>query len=265
MISNKREITQRELELAFKVCGIEKGDLLLMHSALSSIGDVKGGADTVIDALLNVLGEDGTLAVVAMSGQHPFDPETAPSTVGIISETLRRRKGAFRSLKPVHSVAAYGKKAEEFTSGHDVSETNCGEGTPYTKLRDMGGKILMLGVDMNRNTTLHSIEDIMDSYYLENRTVPAPVYMKDYEGKTMTMRKFPPGHRDFLKFTSVLRRNGALIEGIAGNARMLLIDVKKMFELGEKMLEKDPDYFLCENDECAYCRGKKDARDNEAK
>ena len=261
-MNKKREITQSELELAFELCGIEKGDILLMHSALSSIGNVKGGSDTVIDALLNVLGDEGTLAVVAMSGQHPFDPKTAPSTVGIISETLRKREGAFRSLKPVHSVAAIGRDAEALTSGHDVSETNCGEGTPYTKLRDMGGKILMLGVDMNRNTTLHSIEDIMDSYYLENRTVPAPVYMKDHEGKTMTMRKFPPGHRDFLKLTSVLRRNGALTEGIAGNARMLLIDVRKMFELGEKMLEKDPDYFLCDNDECAYCHGKKAARDN---
>ena len=108
-----------------------------------------------------------------------------------------------------------------------------------------------------------SIEKQEMEKYIDNTSTYYTV--KDYEGKTMTMRKFPPGHRDFLKFTSVLRRNGALIEGIAGNARMLLIDVKKMFELGEKMLENDPDYFLCENDECAYCRGKKDARDNSAK
>jgi len=76
----------------------------------------------------------------------------------------------------------------------------------------------------------------------------------------MIMKKFPPGHRDFLKFTSVLRRNGALTEGIAGNARFLLIDAKKMFELGEEKVREDPDYFLCTNSECAYCQGKKDSR-----
>ena len=248
-----KTITKDQIVLALQLGGIEKGDVVLMHSALSSIGNVEGGADTVIDAVLEAVGPEGTYAVSTMNGTHPFDAENAPSTVGIISEKHRQRPNSIRSLRPVHSINAIGARAEELTKDHDKCETNCGEGSPYLKLRDMGGKIILLGVDMNRNTTLHAIEDIMDSVYLVNREVPAPKYMPDYENKTMVMRKFCPGHRNFLQFTPVLRRAGALIETRIGNAVAKIIDVKKMFALGEQILAEEPLFFLCDNTNCAFC------------
>lgn len=248
-----KPVTKEQIVFSLGLGGIEKGDVVLMHSALSSIGYVEGGAETVIDAVLEAVGEEGTFAVSTMAFNHPYDPENDKSTVGIISEKHRLRKNSIRSLRPVHCINAIGAKAEELTRDHDKCETNCGVGSPYLKLRDMGGKIMLLGVDMNRNTTLHAIEDIMDSVYLESRVVPAPKYVKDYEGKTMEMNKFCPGHRDFLSFTPVLRREGALTEVRVGNALAKIIDVKKMYELGEKMLSENPLFFMCENENCAYC------------
>lgn len=240
-----------------KLCGVSAGDTVLMHSALSAIGFVEGGADAVIDAFTEVLGEDGTLAVSTLSFSHPFDAETTKSGVGIISETLRKRPNAFRSLHPIHSIAAVGKNAEYLTRDHDKCDTGCGAGTPYVKLVELRGKIVLLGVDLNRNTTLHSIEDILNSCYLEKRDVPMPTYMENYEDRIMTLKKFPPGHRDFLRFTPCLRRAGALREGRLGNAVVKVIDVCKMFEAGKLMLSKDPMFFLCENPECDYCGGKR--------
>ena len=127
----------------------------------------------------------------------------------------------------------------------------------------MGGKIILLGVDMNRNTTLHAIEDIMDSVYLVNRTVPAPKYMEDYEHKTMVMKKFCPGHRNFLGFTADLRKADALIEVCIGNAMVKIIDVRKMFALGEEILTRDPLYFLCKNENCEHCAGVRKAQKGE--
>ena len=248
-----KPITKQDIVFALKLGGIKEGDIVLMHSALSSIGQVEGGADTVIDAVLEAVGESGTFAVSTMAFNHPFDAENDRSTVGIISETHRLRKNSIRSLRPVHGINAIGAQAEELTRDHDKCETNCGCGSPYLKLKEMGGKIIMLGVDMNRNTTLHAIEDIMDSVYLENRVIPAPKYVENYEGKTMEMNKFCPGHRDFLSFTPVLRREGALIETCVGNAAAKIIDAKKMFELGEKILSEKPLFFMCENEECKYC------------
>ena len=249
-----KPIAKQDIVFALKLGGIKEGDIILMHSALSSIGKVEGGADTVIDAVLEAVGESGTFAVSTMAFNHPFDAENDRSTVGIISETHRLRKNSIRSLRPVHCINAIGAQAEELTRDHDKCETNCGYGSPYLKLKEMGGKIIMLGVDMNRNTTLHAIEDIMDSVYLENRVIPAPKYVENYEGKTMEMNKFCPGHRDFLSFTPVLRREGALIETCVGNAAAKIIDAKKMFELGEKILSEKPLFFMCENEECSYCK-----------
>lgn len=247
-------ITKAQMVHDFRLCGIKEGDLILVHSALSAIGHVEGGADAVVDALLEVLGPEGTLAVSSMDASIPFDAATSPVVVGIINETVRLRPNAIRSLRPSHSVAAIGKKAAYLTVGHDLAETNCGHGTPYEKLCELGGKIVMIGVDMNRNTTLHSLEDFVDAPYLEDHTFAAPTYMKDYEGKKITVRNYPPGHRDFLTFTQDLRRADAMTEGKVGNAVVKVIDVPKMFEIGLGILEKNVNYFLCENKRCIDCK-----------
>ncbi len=246
-------VRKEKIIRSLREAGISAGDLVFLHSSLSSIGHVEGGADTVIDAFLEVLGDEGTLAVSAMSSMSPFDAATAPVNVGIISETLRKRPNAYRSLRPIHSVAAVGKKAQWFTEGHENCETNCGAGTPYLKLREAGGKIVLLGVDMNRNTTLHAVEDILDSSYLEVREVDMPTYVKDYPGKRMRIPKFPPGHRDFLRLTPILRKKGAMTEWMVGSAVLKVIDAASMFDLAEKALAQDPLLFLCENPACAYC------------
>ena len=95
----------------------------------------------------------------------------------------------------------------------------------------------------------------MDAVYLVDHPVPAPTYMPDYENKTMVLKKFCPGHRDFLKFTRELRRADALIEVCIGNASVKIIDVQKMFALGVEKLTEDPLYFLCDNEYCPHCHG----------
>ena len=244
-------VTKEQILYALQLAGIQTGDLVLMHSALSSIGHVEGGADAVIDALVEAVGPTGTIAMSTLSFTHPFDPEETPSAVGKISEVFRKRPGAVRSRHPIHSITAMGARAEALCADHDKAPTGCGLLSPYLKLRDIGGKILLLGVDMNRNTTLHAIEDLMDSTYLETHTVPAPVYM---DAETMTITKFPPGHRDFLRFTPVLRRAGALTHGKIGNAVIQVIDVRRMFGIGLQTLADEPLFFMCENAACEYCR-----------
>ena len=97
-----RTIEKEDIVFALELGGIRHGDVVLMHSAMSSIGQVNGGADTVIDAVLEAVGPEGTFAVSTMSFHNPFDAEKDPSTVGIISETHRLRPNSIRSLRPVH-------------------------------------------------------------------------------------------------------------------------------------------------------------------
>lgn len=247
-------VTKQDILFSLSLMEIQRGDLLLVHSALSSIGQVDGGADTVIDALLEAIGPKGTLVMSTLTGwDSHFDAQTTPSAVGAISETFRRRPGVLRSLHPVHSVAALGQFAEYITEGHELCETGCGEGTPYWKIAELGGKILLLGVDMDRNTMMHTLEEAADVRYLRTLDIPAPTYQPGYQTVPFTLKKFPPGHRDFLRMTPILRRAGCLTQGRIGQAVVKVIQAEPLLELGIQLLTEDPLFFICHNEHCNSC------------
>jgi len=245
-------LTKKDIEFSLSLMGIKKGDTVLVHSAYTAIGEIEGGANAVIDAFLNVIGNRGTLVMSTLTGwAAPFDRDNSPSAVGWLSECFRRRNGTLRSMHPVHSVAAYGKHAEYITEGHENCPTGCGDGTPYHKIEKLGGKAMLLGVDMDRNTIMHMLEERADLRYLLSLDIPAPTYTPDK--KTFTLTKFPPGHRDFLSATPYLRRSGAMIEGMIGNAVTKVIDIRKLCEVMDEVLRRDPLFFICHNPNCNFC------------
>jgi aminoglycoside 3-N-acetyltransferase len=247
-------VEKKDILLGLRLLGIREGDVLLVHSSLTAIGHVSGGAETVIEALLDATGESGTLVMSTLTGwSTPFDAASTPSAVGKISEVFRRRPDAIRSLHPVHSVAAVGKLAAYITAGHEHCETGCGKGTPYLKMRDLGGKVMLLGVDMDRNTIMHSMEEEMDASYLLTLDIPAPTYMDGFENKCFTLRKFPPGHRDFNRLTPLLREKDALIEGRIGEAEVKVMSISRLFDIGLEALSGDPMFFICSNPNCHSC------------
>lgn len=248
--------TGKDIVFALRESGIKDGDVIFVHSSMSSIGKVQGGADTVIDALLEVIGSDGTLVMPAFTGNFtdPFDISKTQSEVGLITETFRKREGVVRSLHPSHGVCAYGKHANRIIKNNYLAETPCGDNTPFLEIRDLKGKIVLLGVDMNRNTMLHAIEEVVDSPYLvEEFIVPAPTYVKDYENQTCVIKKMPFGHREFIKLTPVLRKNKAIEETYIGSAAVKVMPADKLFDITVDLLKNEPDYFLCHNPYCNSC------------
>ena len=116
-------VTFGDIAEALRQVQVSRGAVVYVHSSLSSMGYVQGGADTVIDAFLNAVGPEGTLCVptIVYAGRGPrppFDVAHTPSEVGRITETLRLRPEARRSDNPTHSVAAIGPQADEITAGH---------------------------------------------------------------------------------------------------------------------------------------------------
>ena len=254
-----RTITREDILLTLDLLGIVPGDTILMHSALTAIGPVEGGADTVIDAFLDAVGPEGTLVMSSLTGwSAPFDAATTPTGVGYIAETFRRRPGTLRSLHPVHSVTAAGKTAAYITEGHENCPTGCGEGTPYLKIRDLGGKIVLLGVDEDRNTSLHCLEELTDASYLVTLDIPAPTYLPGTEKFTLT--KFPPGHRDFKGTTPAMRRDGIVREVPLGRAVVRCMEMQKLFSWGLENLARDPFFFLCDNESCSFCSAAREGR-----
>ena len=101
---------------------------------------------------------------------------------------------------------------------------------------------------------MHTLEEMIDAKYLLTLDIPAPLYPPYLGEGVFTLRKFPPGHRDFLHLTSALRTRGALVEGKIGHAVTKVINAQQMLDIGYELLLKDPLYFICENEYCNFCR-----------
>jgi aminoglycoside 3-N-acetyltransferase len=120
--------TKADLVAQLKLMGIEEGDVVLVHSALSKMGFVNGGAKTVVESLVETLGLEGHLLMPTSTNNgrqldfiqsNPvFDVLNSPSKMGAISEYFRKLPKVKRSLHPTESVACLGPDAEEFVHGH---------------------------------------------------------------------------------------------------------------------------------------------------
>jgi aminoglycoside 3-N-acetyltransferase len=231
--------------------GIKAGDIVMVHSSLSSLGRVEGGAAAVIQALLEVLTPSGTLLMPTFGGPQPFDLVNSPSGLGVITETFRRMPGVVRSLHPTHSISAIGARAEEMVRDHIASPTAAGRGTPYGRLIELGGKILLIGVDHDRSTTMHTLEEYVEAPYLSDREA---TYL-DEKGREQTkkMRLFPGPHRDFIGLDPLFQRAGAETVGKIGNAVCRLVDAKRMHDVMLAAFRDDPALVLCDNPNCADC------------
>jgi aminoglycoside 3-N-acetyltransferase len=169
----------------FKRMNIQKGMTLIVHSSLSSLGWVCGGAVAVVTALMEAVGKEGTLIMPSQSAdnsdpaewQSPpvpegwwqiirdempaYDPEVTPSRgMGMIANTFRTYPGVRRSAHPVYSFAAWGKHADYILSEQPLEE-GFGSRSPLARIYELDGHILLLGVTHDSNTSLHFAEHSM--------------------------------------------------------------------------------------------------------
>jgi aminoglycoside 3-N-acetyltransferase len=152
-------ISKARLVADLRALGLESGMDVMVHSSLSRLGHVIGGADTVIEALLAVIGDAGTLMMPSFNHRSArvFNPLTTPTTNGAIPDAMWRRPEAVRSLHPTHAVAAIGPRAEPYCHGHLEAGIWAAD-SPIGRLIHGGGYILSLGVTHEASTAYHVAE-----------------------------------------------------------------------------------------------------------
>lgn len=244
--------TKECLKKQLEAMGLTGEETILIHSSMKSIGEVDGGADTVLDAWMEYFAE-GLLLLPThtwanVNAEHPvYDYRTTPSCVGLLTNLFRQRKGVVRSLHPTHSMAGFGRNAAEYLAGEEENNTPCTPGGAYDRLKDCGGKILLVGVGHERNTYIHSVEEVLN---VPNRLADLPMklitVLPDGTEQTVYMRKHynpeqPHISEDFVKLNRALLECGAVREVQFGDAKCLLCDAKTVFRVVRHVLAPDPE------------------------
>lgn len=249
LLSQKKSgkiITRDRLISDFQKAGIYKGSVVMVHSSLSKIGMVEGGAKTVIDALLNVIGDSGTLLMPSfpapgknydyLEKNKTFDALLTVSRMGIITEYFRHLPGVKRSLHPTDPVSALGPLADYFIEGHLNQLTPYNQNSPFYRITEKKGTILMLGTTLNGAcTSLHLLEDAVDFPYPVYADKIFDVDIKDEFGKIHHVKtKVHNPAYSVKRNADVLKKMfidaGVLKEVKIGQADSLLIDAKGMLD-----------------------------------
>lgn len=243
--------TKEDLKEHLKTLGIDPKGTLLVHSSMKSIGEVEGGADTVLDALSEYM-SDGLLVLPThtwdrINANNPrYYVDETPSCVGILTELFRKRPGVIRSWHPTHSVAALGKDAEDFVAGDEKCDTPCARNSAWGKLLDRKATIIFIGVDLRRNTYIHGIEEWADvPGRLTDDHEQLYTVLPDGTEISVPSRRHCglPWSEHYWKVENLFLKKGIMHMGKLGDATVRVCDAEGMANLLLEMLKVNPDIF----------------------
>ncbi len=171
-------ITREQLAEDLRQFGIEQGDAVFIHSSLKSLGFVEGGPASVIGALQDAVGSEGTLVLptyylpggtilsTCMMKDYVFDVRHHGTNMGAMPEAFLATPGVMRSVHPTHSVSAIGKHAALLTQDHHRAPSVFGKGSPWQRFSELEkAKVLGLGISMGPVTYYHLAEDTLGDDY----------------------------------------------------------------------------------------------------
>lgn len=240
--------TKDQLKAQLSAAGIVPGDVVLVHSSLSKIGFVEGGPQTVVDALLEAVGETGHVLMPNSPNAgyqldyvrqlDVFDVLHSPSALGAITEVFRKQPGARRSSSVTEPVSCIGPNNAAFVNGHFGELTPYTAGSPFYKVAEAGGKILYIGVTLaNAGTSLHLLEDAVADFKFpvyHPEVFDVKIRLENGEERTVQTKVHNPeqsARRRCDELIPRFRQEGVATDRLFGNAPMLVFDAQKMLEV----------------------------------
>lgn len=245
--------TPEDLTRALRQLGVHTGDVVMVHSAFDRFLGFRGGPVDVVRALQEAVGPDGTLMMPTMPfrgtaveyalGEPVFDAQRTVSRMGLITEVFRRYPGVVRSLHPTHSVAVWGSRADAIIAGHERVETPCGRLTPYGRLLDQDGKILLAGVPASAMTFCYFIAEELEPQL----SVPVltqeryPMRWKDGGGtvRVAQVRLFSRDlDHDLSPLHDELKRRDQWCERRVGRLRLILLRAPDVYDAAVALADR---------------------------
>jgi aminoglycoside 3-N-acetyltransferase len=242
----------KQLQADLQSLGIHAGDTLMVHASIRSVGPVEERGQGILAALLGVLGPEGTLIAYAdfepTSKLPYFDIKRSPARpdYGVFAELVRTYPGAVRSANPGASMVAIGAKAQWLCEQHSLNY-GYGPDGPLGKLVSVGGKVLLLGSDLDQVTLLHLAEHIAD--IPDKRVVKRPLDVMHDDGsvESVIIEEFDTSNpvassmpeKVFASIVGSFLVTGAASSGRVGQALSYLLPAKELVSWAVSVIERD--------------------------
>ncbi len=261
-MEKNRIVLQGDLEQAFRDVGLQAGDTVIVHCSLSSLGYVCGGAQSIIEALIQTVGQEGTILMPAQSwknldptaGVHwqadaadwdrirenwpAYDKNITPTnTMGAVAEMFRQWPGAIRSDHPARSFAARGKYAQHLMENHDLRDI-FGDTSPLGKLYGLNGKVLLIGVGHDKNTSIH-LADARAEYPSKHLSVESSAMMVDGKRQWVSYETLYVDGEDFLEIGQAFEQVRPVQQTTAGSARIKCMNMKELVDFAIDWIQQN--------------------------
>lgn len=254
-------VSYRDLTAGFRKLELDKDSPILVHASLSKFGEIRGGAESLLGALLNNF---QTVVMPAFTFKTMLVPEEGPENnavvygsshdnnrmteffskdlevdplIGDLAQCLRKHPKALRSNHPILSFS--GINAEEILKIQSIE-------SPFEPIRSMSennGTVLLLGVDHTVNTAIHLAEQLAGrKTFLRWALTPRGVIeCKNYSGCSDGFNQAVPYLEDI---TNQMQIAEAPISAIA---------IKPMLEILIDLIKTEPEALLCSREFCPRC------------
>ncbi len=258
----RKIVLKQDILSALSEVGVCNGQTIMVHTSLSSLGFVCGGAQVIIEALLETVGTEGTIMMPTQSwknldpatGVHWEEPEnwwplirenwpaynkdiTPTNTMGTVAEMFRKWPGTLRSDHPARSVAAWGKHAEYLTSAHDLSNI-FGDGSPIGKLYEQDGLVLLIGVGYDKNTSLH-LADVRANYPSKHNSTEHSAVLEDGKRVWKQYETLFVDGEDFNEIGAAFENTCSVRKVALGNGTITLMKQRELVDFAVTWIEQN--------------------------
>lgn len=253
-------LLKNDLITQLKDLGLQSGSIVNVKVSMKSIGKIEGGAKTLVEAILEVVGQEGTLVCDSFNPvvssylrflkKNSVVSRTSRSYAGAFVNTVVDYPTSFRSKHPIQAFSAIGKHAKELT------ESFTKDSKPYgflEKIADLGGVNLRIGNNVVGVGTTHIA--IVDMGF-EQKDLPCGVYYREADGFIKFYRHhWASGcNKGFNKLFHYYEDGYAIIaKGKIGEADALITNMKKTLTIERNLFQKEPTAFFCDDPSCISC------------
>lgn len=237
-------IDKETLKEKLKELGVKENMVLEVHSSLSSMGYVDGGAMTVIEALKELVTEEGSIFMPALRISKEYElstrdkelgitakikilpPDNKKSAMGVIADTFLTLNETVVG-DGIYRIAGWGKhKNETVTSGLNYAINN-------------GGYALLIGVDIYRLTSMHYVENYLPQGIVDFFT-PNELARREYSSDEWIIETSKPPVKAWYKIQELAYQKNLIKETMIGDSKVMFFKINDVVSLYKEALISHP-------------------------